>query len=93
MQVLSLASLRNPVLRRSGFPKVACQSVDVSAVDMASLVCINRKGTLTNWSEFSGGPQAGQGAGVLALWGEAEGPRLVQPGGVGRTPSYLQGVC
>lgn len=50
MQVLSLASLRNPVLRRLGFPKVACQSVDVSAVDMASLVCINRKGTLTNWS-------------------------------------------
>lgn len=47
-------------------------------MDVASLVCINQRQTQTNWSEFRGGPQAGQGAGVLALWEEAEGAGSLQ---------------
>ena len=39
-----------------------------------------RRDSRINWSEFSGGNQHAQGAGALALRGEAEGAGLVQPG-------------
>lgn len=65
-------------MKRWGFPEVPSQSVGESAVDKASLAHINRRQTLTNWSEFSGAPR-------LLQW-------LVQPvAGGGRTPvTYME---
>lgn len=51
-----------------------------SAVDKASLAHINRRQTLTNWSEFSGAPRMLQGLEHLP-----SGP-VQSAAGVGRTP-------
>lgn len=56
-------------------------------MDVASLVCVNRKKTLSNWTP----------PGLVWGWsscpvGEAKEAGLVEPVNVGRIPSYLEGV-
>lgn len=49
--------------------------------------------TFINWSAFSRGPRMVK-VGTLALWGEAEGPGLVQPGaGTASGPPSSSPTC